>query len=492
MAKITINQIYREFNGSLQPLDPQPESRLEILNSTGTTVLYTVGFPLSGLFELEIPDGTYVARFTVVPAINTGSMRLNGSNDATNTALFTSAYDQLKSGALVYTSNTFTLSGLFNRISLFCSQDFAFTNSTFAATASLGVCDGVAPNKTRRVYFNITGWSGTVELSDSLDPSWAIIQPSSTIYFAQPVGTVVTYYIRNNGTTISIPLTFSDCSVAPPSAPVVSVPSILLTQSASITFTPSGTGTLKVYRANSLVQTITNAVSPYEFSAGTLGTGSYTFSITGPGGESAQSTGIAVSSAPVFNTCGLVHLQLLGSWNEPSGPYTNRAIKFSNTGDLPYNGQIVTDSPLTFIIRGKNQLQRPDFALAAALTADVVNCLSGDNTGIGGLAEPSGFPMPPGYERGTDNVYRPTGSTPSASVDKQITVNITNACDATTFQVGITENYTNGIPAESEVVRWLDGLTHIVSVRSGVYPWVFVRDKANPANVSAPTKTLLS
>lgn len=494
MAKITIYQTRKEFDNRFEILSQEPEARLELLNSAGTTVLYTVGLPLTGDFELTVPDGTYVARFTVVPNILTGGMRINASNDAASQLLFsTGYYTDIKTGSQVYTSPTFTLSGLFNRISLFCTENFTFATSTFAVSVSLGICEGVAPNKERRVYFPMTGYVGTVEISDSDDPSWTIIQPSSTIYFGGLVGTTRTYYFRNQGTVITHVVNFTDCATAPPSAPLVDVTSMLLTQEATVTFSPSGTGTLKVYRQNSLVQTITNATSPYIFNAGTLGTGTYKFSITGPGGESAQSAALSVSSAPIFNTCGLVHLQLLGTWNEATtGPYTNKAIKFDNTGDLPYNAQIVSDSPLTFLIRGKNQLQRSDFSIAGTLTPDVVACLAGDNTGVDGLNEPTGFPMPVGYERGTDGVYRPSGSAPSTSVDKQIRVNITNACDATAFQIGITENYTNGTPTDTEVVRWVDGLETVVSVRSGVYPWVFVRDKANPANVSAPTKTLLS
>ncbi|WP_304234807.1 hypothetical protein [Jiulongibacter sediminis] len=492
MAIVSLNRIRKynpDYSSVIAPI--QTGLKIEILNAAGTEVLYEYIYPIGTEdIDLEIDSGSYVFKLTVLDTIISGNMSFQLVDEVPAQFLFNSG-SVLNEGNKVYTSPSVSVSSNFNNLKIFQSSSFVSEASAaaFAVNYALGICSGVDPNKTRRATFSFENYDTPLEFSLD-EQNWVIFNPNG-FYRDADVGTTVTYYFRdNNGNTDDVTITFDDCAVAPPAAPTLSDNAILTSETVDISFV-GGPGTIKVYEGNTLRQTITNAVSPYTFQPTNLNNGQYTFSFSNANGESAKSAVLTVNSSSGGGFCSLSHLDEVLTWNTNEGDFDNVAIKFSNTGTKPYNGQVVSYQPLKFLIRGKNQVNRDDVVLAAGLTTSVKDCLAGEETGLGGLIEPTGFPMPPGYER-VGNVYQPIDSAPSENVVKRIRVNVSNFCTASagTVQIGITASYASEPPASSEVTEWLDGLEADVVVQNGAYPWVFVRDKADPTNVSNATRTL--
>lgn len=146
-----------------------------------------------------------------------------------------------------------------------------------------------------------------------------------------------------------------------------------------------------------------------------------------------------VVTSPTQVNCALIgHLTPLGIWSaSPSTPF--KGIKFSNTGAKPFVGQIISENPLTFVLRGKNSvgsinLQGNQFVWASGIDGSVVNCLGGADTGIHGLQPPTDFPMPPNYEL-VNNVYQPvTGGSSTRLVT--VPSKILSPCSGSTLQFG--------------------------------------------------------
>jgi hypothetical protein len=449
-------------------------------------VLYTIIHPLENNFEQEIPAGTYVFRFTVLDNITAGNIGFAYVDETQGTFSFNSGMAHNQSNK-IYTSPPISVSSVWNNIKIWQSENYvsAATGANFA----LASCYGADPNKTRRVFFAFSNYATPVQLSlDNLD--YVIISPTN-FYREADVASTLTYYFKDNtGAVVTVPVTFTDCAIAPPAAPTLAATVMLTTDTVAITF-DGGPLSIKVYEGNSVRQTISNATSPYTYSPASIGIGQFKFTITTAAGESEKSAILSVNSATNENFCNLYHLRNLGTLSEQSGVSNLKAILFSNSGTLPWTAKIVSDSPLKFIILGKNALNLTAVTLSPQITSQTVYCLAGNVSAADGLGEPEGFPLPPGYEK-VGRVYQPTGVVAGTNKTERIRINVTNFCSAAanTVQVGVTQNYAAIPPSHTQVTQWSNGLEAEVITQSGAYPWVFVRDKNNPENVSAATRTL--
>ncbi len=492
MAKVSFNQ-QRKYNPDYSSvISPyQTAIKMEVFNAAGTTKLYEVLYPLGGAdFDLSLASGSYVFKATILDTVTSGNLSVALVDEVAGSAVFNSG-SNMDENNKVYTSPAVSVNNDFFNLKIFQSSSFVSSTpvADFAVSYALGVCTGIDPNKKRRANFTFANHTTPLEISTD-NVSFVIFNPNG-FYREGDVGTTVTYYFKDaNGETDNVTITFSDCATPPPAAPTLSTSTITTAGSVTLTFS-GGPGTIKVYEGNTVRQTMTNQSSPLNFTPNNINAGQFTFSFTNANGESSKSAVLTVQSDGGGGFCSLQHLDALCEWQEPTqGPFQIKAIKFSNSGSYAWAGQIVTSIPLTFILRGKNILTRSDVALASGISTFTVDCLSGNATEPGGLTEPAGFPMPPGYEK-VGNVYQPIGTVVGNNVTKRIKANVTNFCtaSASTVQIGITNNYTSQAPNVSEVVTWKDGLEADVLVQDGAYPWIFVRDKNNPTNVSEPTKT---
>lgn len=164
---------------------------------------------------------------------------------------------------------------------------------------------------------------------------------------------------------------------------------------------------------------------------------------------------ITVTSGSQIDCANIVHLTPLGVWSaSPNTPF--KAVKFSNTGSKPFVGQITSENPLKFVIRGKNSvgsinLQGNQFVWASGIDGTVVNCLGGADTGIGGLTPPTDFPMPPNYEV-VGGVYQPisggTGTTKNMRIPAKMPA--VSPCNTAVLQFG----YSNA--QSTQPTNWAD------------------------------------
>ncbi len=200
--------------------------------------------------------------------------------------------------------------------------------------------------------------------------------------------------------------------------------------------------------------------------------------------------------------CNISHLSPIGVWAaSPSTPF--KAVQFSNTGSKPFLAQIITESPLVFQLRGKNaasstNLQGSAFTYASGVDSSVVNCLGGEDTGLGGLYAPTDFPLPPNYQKDANGLYTPITS---ATQNLRIPAKLPNVspCNSAVLQFGYSSaqniDPTNWFDSQGVVrLAAVNNATVEVSsggdlyqykefaVPAGVYH-CFARQKDDPSNV---------
>jgi hypothetical protein len=175
---------------------------------------------------------------------------------------------------------------------------------------------------------------------------------------------------------------------------------------------------------------------------------------------------ITVTSSTQVDCALITHLSPLGIWSaSPNTPF--KAIKFVNTGGKPFVGQITSENPLKFVLRGKNSvgsitLQGNQFVWANGIDGTVVNCLGGADTGIQGLQTPTDFPMPPNYEV-VGGIYQPISGGSGSTVIKRVPGKIGGTCASEILQFGYSTTANN----PSSVTNWIDRQGTVLCSTSG-------------------------
>lgn len=476
-------------NYSAQVHNVQPSATLKVYDSTNTNLISQVDYPLTQAFDLSLDAGTYVFRFTINGAITSGQVSPVFSDDVQGTPLFAPG-SIIDSTTNEYVSPAVSISSAFNSFQPYASDNLAVGQPTanFDVTVALERCEGSNP-RTRRAYFTFENFQTPIQFSND-NNTFATLVPNNWFQQGEVGTTLIYYFIDATNATKQLTVTFTDCVTPPQSAPTLSKTAVEENENLTITF--QGTAKVRVYKSNSVVQTITNAQSPLSWNSGNLGSGSYRFTVDDVNGESSKSSEVLVTAGPPEGFCNVPHLKEIGNW-EPQGfgSLPCNALKFSNTGQLAIFAQIVTYNPLVFKPRGRNLILRNDFVFANGVTSDIIDCLFGNFTSQG-LLPPDNIPLPPGYSYDEQSqTYFPSDSPVVTSSRKRIKAVIEESCGVENFQIGVTNNYSSGSVDPSEVLEWIDGIEAEVNVQDGVYPYFFLRDKTDPGKISNATRTLI-
>ena len=214
--------------------------------------------------------------------------------------------------------------------------------------------------------------------------------------------------------------------------------------------------------------------------------GIYTFKLSNTNGVGAVSASVNVALTP---TCNFVDEQYVGQWGGvPDGAFYAKTFDNGVTFRFARRHE-ATDS---YSFRNIGFVFSDSFAPANGVTkGQLAECLTGTFVSIGSMAEDNTLinNPPAGWSVfGGDKIkFLPTTT-------RRIRVSVTEFCGATAaeLQTGITNNYGDTAANVSEVPSWVDGIEADVEFQQGKTPWVFIRKKNDPTNVSAALKTLLA
>lgn len=214
--------------------------------------------------------------------------------------------------------------------------------------------------------------------------------------------------------------------------------------------------------------------------------GVYKFKLSNTNGVSPFSTSVDVQAAPV---CNFADEQYIGQWvGVTDGAFY--AKSFDNGVTFRFARR--QDSSGAFSFKKLGFLFNDSFTPANGFTKQqLAECLTGDFGAIGTWDDDMTLVdnPPPGWIQHDGNkiIFLPTTA-------RRIRVNVTEFCGVTAaeLQTGVTDNYGDNPANVSEVVAWTDGIEANCEFQQGKTPWVFIRKKNEPTNISAPFRTLLT
>ena len=214
--------------------------------------------------------------------------------------------------------------------------------------------------------------------------------------------------------------------------------------------------------------------------------GIYKFKLSNTNGVSDFSATVDVQAAPV---CNFSDEQYIGQWGgvADGGFY---AKSFDN--GITFRLGRRQDSTGAYSFKQLGFIFNDAFTPANGFTKQqLAECLTGDFGSVGTWDDdltlinnpPAGWIQ---YD-GNKIIFLPTTS-------RRIQVNVTEFCgvSAAELQTGVTDNYGDNPANVSEVVAWTDGIEADCEFQQGKTPWVFIRKKNEPTNISTAFRTLLT
>jgi hypothetical protein len=245
-------------------------------------------------------------------------------------------------------------------------------------------------------------------------------------------------------------------------------------------------GKILVYKGTTLVKEIdTNGGSNDWFYKATE-VGVYKFKLSNTNGISDFSATVNVVAAPA---CSFSDEQYIGQW---IGVVDGGFYAKSFDNGISFKLSRRQDSTGAYSFKKIGFVFNDSFVAANGFTKEkLAECLSGEFGAIGTWDDdmtlvdnpPNGWIQHDVHQI----IFLPTTT-------RRIGVNVTEFCGATAaeLQTGVTDNYGDNLADVSEVITWVDGIEADAEFQQGKTPWVFLRKKNEPTNVSAPFRTLLT